>query len=125
MPKPCAANVSVIVESVATGAAVPVPLNVAACGLPGASSVTSSEAESGPAAVGVNVTSTVHAALAAKVAPQVVLVLSKSVLEPASVIAIPEIFTVTAVEFVTVTVISDDVDPTASELKFTTAGDTM
>src|SRR6266481_759747 len=45
VPTPCAVNVTLVVENVATGAAVPVPLSVADCGLPGASSATSTEAE--------------------------------------------------------------------------------
>jgi hypothetical protein len=67
VPTPCAEKLTLVVENVATGAAVPVPLNVEDCGLPAASSFTSIEAERDPATVGANVTCTVHDAFTASI----------------------------------------------------------
>jgi hypothetical protein len=124
VPTVWGANVNTAGRNVTRGAAVPVPLNVADCGLPGASSVTSMDADFAPADVGVNVANTVQEMPGARVAPQVVVPFAKSVEDPASVIAMPEMFTIAGVPFVTVTVIGSDVAFTPTDPKSTTIGDT-
>jgi hypothetical protein len=63
------ANVRLVGARLAAGA-VPLPLRLAVCGLPAASSVTLSEPLRVPVAVGVKVTLMLQLALAANVVPQ-------------------------------------------------------
>jgi hypothetical protein len=72
VPVVCEAKVRVVGESIIPGVgAVPVPLSATLWGDPVALSVMVSDPVRLPAAVGVNVTETLHDPLAAKVAPQV------------------------------------------------------
>ena len=57
------ANVSVVVERLATGAATPVPVSSTTCGLPGALSVIVRAPISGPGAMGVKATLTTQLAV--------------------------------------------------------------
>jgi hypothetical protein len=61
VPTSCAAKVRLVAERVTAGA-IPVPVNPTCCGLPGALSVTLTEADRAPDAVGVKVTVTAQAA---------------------------------------------------------------
>src|SRR6267143_4925001 len=69
LPSACAAKVSVLVDTVMTGA-VPVPVSETLCGLFDALSVMVSAPVRKPLAVGVKVTLTVQLELAATLAPQ-------------------------------------------------------
>jgi hypothetical protein len=96
LPKLNVGGVSVTVGM----AAVPVPLSVAVCGDPVASSATDTVAPKLVADPGVNVTEIVHVALAASVAPHVVVFAKSDGFAPT--IVMPEMFIVELPVFVSV-----------------------
>ncbi len=74
-------NVSAVGETVLMGA-MPVPVSEAVCGLPGSESLTEIAATRVPAAVGLKLTLIVQLAPAAKLAPQVVVLVKSPAFAP-------------------------------------------
>lgn len=97
-----------VLEENVTGA-LPVPLTVTFCGLVRASSVKVSVPDTAPVAAGENVTPTAQEALAARLAPQVLLAIANPAL-----VAMPEMLRATFSRLVTLTVLTVLVFPTTT-----------